>query len=187
MVILINELGPIDVLRINHHGSDSSSEQSYLNDLKPEVAIMSLGDGNSYGHPKQELIDRLHNIYLQPLKHIYLTEEGEAGRNYYNMPHDFLHDAVVILTDGEFYQITNSTGGFNEYQVDGLTFCEGDFEPDGDVDGSDLAVFATDFGRTNCDTGPACEGDFDNDNDVDGSDLAVFAADFGRTDCPISD
>jgi hypothetical protein len=68
-----------------------------------------------------------------------------------------------------------------------VAFCEGDFEPDGDVDGSDLAVFAEDFGRTSCDTGPVCEGDFDNDNDVDGSDLAVFAEDFGRTDCLTSD
>jgi hypothetical protein len=61
--------------------------------------------------------------------------------------------------------------------------CKGDFEPDGDVDGSDLSVFAADFGRTDCVTGDPCEGDFDSDNDVDGSDLAVFAADFGRTDC----
>ena len=62
--------------------------------------------------------------------------------------------------------------------------CEGDFEPDGDVDGSDLAVFAADFGRTDCGIGEECEGDFAHDGDVDGSDLAVFAADFGRTDCP---
>lgn len=62
--------------------------------------------------------------------------------------------------------------------------CEGDFDTDNDVDGSDLAVFAADFGRTNCGSAPPCEGDFDSDNDVDGSDLAVFAADFGRTDCP---
>lgn len=60
--------------------------------------------------------------------------------------------------------------------------CLGDYEPDGDVDGSDLAVFAADFGKTDC--SGDCEGDFDGDNDVDGSDLAVFAADFGRTDCP---
>jgi hypothetical protein len=60
-------------------------------------------------------------------------------------------------------------------------YCKADFNDDGDVDGSDLSVFATDFGRTNC--SDDCEGDFDNDNDVDGSDLAVFAADFGRTDC----
>jgi subtilisin family serine protease len=62
--------------------------------------------------------------------------------------------------------------------------CEGDFDFDGDVDGSDLAIFAADFGRTNCSPADPCEGDFDGDGDVDGSDLAVFAADFGRTDCP---
>lgn len=62
--------------------------------------------------------------------------------------------------------------------------CKGDFEKDGDVDGTDIAVFAADFGRTDCAIGPPCEGDFDCDGDVDGSDLALFAADFGRTDCP---
>lgn len=60
--------------------------------------------------------------------------------------------------------------------------CEGDFDNDKDVDGSDLAVSAADFGRTDC--SGDCEGNFDSDGDVDGSDLAVFAADFGRTDCP---
>lgn len=63
-----------------------------------------------------------------------------------------------------------------------LQSCEGDFDSDGDVDGSDLATFAADFGKTDCSSD--CEGDFDADNDVDGSDLAVFAAEFGRTDCP---
>jgi hypothetical protein len=62
--------------------------------------------------------------------------------------------------------------------------CKSDFDHDGDVDGSDLAVFAADFGRTDCGTEDPCKGDFDHDNDIDGSDLAVFAADFGRTDCP---
>lgn len=58
--------------------------------------------------------------------------------------------------------------------------CEGDFEPDGDVDDSDLSVFAPDFGQTVC-LGD-CESDFNNDSDVDGADLAMFAANFGR--CP---
>jgi len=68
-----------------------------------------------------------------------------------------------------------------------LAQCGGDFDRNGDVDGSDLAVFAADFGRTNCCESElsSCEGDFDLDCDVDDSDLAVFAADFGRTDCPL--
>ena len=65
-----------------------------------------------------------------------------------------------------------------------MPVCEGDFNHDGDVDGSDLATFAADFGRTNCGIPTTCEGDFNNDGDVDGSDLATFATDFGRTDCP---
>jgi hypothetical protein len=66
----------------------------------------------------------------------------------------------------------------------GSCTCPGDFDHDGDVDGSDLTVFAADFGHTNCAVPTPCEGDFDRDGDVDGSDLAIFAADFGRTDCP---
>ena len=69
-------------------------------------------------------------------------------------------------------------------KVESVDACEGDFDGDSDVDGSDLAVFAADFGRTDC--SDDCEGDFEPDGDVDGSDLAIFAADFGRTDCPTS-
>jgi hypothetical protein len=58
--------------------------------------------------------------------------------------------------------------------------CSGDLDGDGDMDGSDLAVFAHDFGRTDC--SGDCPGDFDGDLDVDGSDLAVFATAFGQTD-----
>ena len=91
---------------------------------------------------------------------------------------DFEGDLRIL--DGDNDSIARVDIGADEFNV-----CEGDFDGDGDVDGSDLAVFAADFGRTDC--SDDCEGDFDNDGDVDGSDLAVFAADFGRTDCPISE
>jgi hypothetical protein len=74
--------------------------------------------------------------------------------------------------------------GLTTSWVASVNECEGDFDGDGDVDGSDLALFAADFGRTDCDQADPCNGDFNGDGDVDGSDLAVFAADFGRTDCP---
>ena len=87
----------------------------------------------------------------------------------------------LFLIIGLIFAFLLSTG------IPCLARCGGDFDRDRDVDGSDLAVFAADFGRTNCCEPelPSCEGDFDLDCDVDGSDMAVFAADFGRTDCPL--
>ena len=63
--------------------------------------------------------------------------------------------------------------------------CEGDFDCDGDSDGSDAAEFKQYFGRsqftTPCTTGNQCKGDFDCDEDCDGTDAAKFKEDFGRS------
>ncbi len=59
--------------------------------------------------------------------------------------------------------------------------CEGDFNEDQVMDGSDLALFAADFNRTDCDGD--CNGDFYQDGNVDIVDLEIFAADFGRSEC----
>lgn len=96
----------------------------------------------------------------------------------------FYPDADAAYDDMKMFDYQMTREQVKEYYESYLVPCEGDFDTDSDVDGSDLALFAADFGRTDCDSGPECEGDFDHDNDVDGSDLAVFAADFGRTDCP---
>jgi hypothetical protein len=66
-----------------------------------------------------------------------------------------------------------------------VEICEGDFDGDGYVDDSDLAVFAADFGRIDCAVGPACDGDLNDDADCDGLDLGIFIDDFGRNDCPV--
>jgi hypothetical protein len=62
--------------------------------------------------------------------------------------------------------------------------CEGDFEPDGDVDGTDAINFKADFFRKDCSTNPPCDGDFECDGDVDGTDAVKFKVDFFRKDCP---
>jgi Lectin like domain/Papain family cysteine protease len=61
--------------------------------------------------------------------------------------------------------------------------CEGNFDGENDVDDADLAVFAADFGRSDCGSDPPCEEAFGADGDVDGIDLAVFVTDFGRNNC----
>ena len=64
--------------------------------------------------------------------------------------------------------------------------CEGNFDADDDVDGSDATFFKSDFGRSRFSnpcyhTEDICNGDFDCDGDVDGSDAILFKQDFGRS------
>jgi competence protein ComEC len=47
------------VLKISHHGSKYASSGDFLNRVKPEVAIVSCGAWNRYGHPAQAVLDRL--------------------------------------------------------------------------------------------------------------------------------
>jgi beta-lactamase superfamily II metal-dependent hydrolase len=53
--------GAVDTMRANHHGSDHSSSQSYVNALTPVTAWISCGN-NSYGHPGNRMLDALRNI-----------------------------------------------------------------------------------------------------------------------------
>jgi competence protein ComEC len=64
--------GDIDVLRVAHHGSKTSTNEVFLDTVAPEVAIISVGIGNDFGHPHDEVIDRLSDAGVD----VYLTEDG---------------------------------------------------------------------------------------------------------------
>lgn len=50
----------IDVLKVGHHGSNTSRTEQFINTILPEIAIISVnGDNNSYGHPSEVVIERL--------------------------------------------------------------------------------------------------------------------------------
>ena len=51
-----------DVLKVGHHGSNTSSSQEFLEQVLPKYAIIMAGEGNSYGLPKDEIIKRLENL-----------------------------------------------------------------------------------------------------------------------------
>ncbi len=48
-----------DVLKVAHHGSDSSSTFEFLARVRPQYAVISVGEDNSYGHPENEVVERL--------------------------------------------------------------------------------------------------------------------------------
>ena len=54
----------VDVLKLGHHGARSSSSILWLEKTSPELAIISAGKGNSYGHPHKETIERLTSLKI---------------------------------------------------------------------------------------------------------------------------
>ncbi len=70
-----------DVIKIGHHGSNTSSSQAFLSKVAPEYAIIPCGEGNSYGHPHEKVLSRLETMGVT----IYRAD---------------VHGHIAIATDG---------------------------------------------------------------------------------------
>jgi competence protein ComEC len=68
------------VLKAGHHGSKYSTSSAFLAVVDPEVTVISVGEGNTFGHPGDELLARLNGA------EVYRTDE---------------HGTVTFTTDGE--------------------------------------------------------------------------------------
>ena len=51
--------GPIDVLKVAHHGSGTATTDALLDFLQPRIAVISVGADNNYGHPAPATLERL--------------------------------------------------------------------------------------------------------------------------------
>ena len=59
----------IDVLKVGHHGSKTSSSKEFIDEINPKYSIISVGKNNRYGHPNKEVLDNL------KVSKIYRTDE----------------------------------------------------------------------------------------------------------------
>ncbi|MBA3687692.1 MAG: ComEC/Rec2 family competence protein [Chloroflexi bacterium] len=77
----------VDVLKVGHHGSRSSTGADLLGAARPRVAIISCGVGNAFGHPHQETLDHLRAV---PSLRLHRTD---------------LEGSIEVVTDGLRYQV----------------------------------------------------------------------------------
>jgi competence protein ComEC len=79
-----------DVLKVGHHGSSTSTSGAFLATVTPKDAVISVGAGNTYGHPAQETLDRL----------------AAAAATVHRTDQD---GTVVLTSDCNTYSVTSST------------------------------------------------------------------------------
>ncbi len=58
------QLNNIDFLKVGHHGSKTSSSKSFIDKIKPQYSIISVGKNNNYGHPNKEVLFNLKNTNI---------------------------------------------------------------------------------------------------------------------------
>lgn len=85
-----------DVLKVAHHGSKSSSSEAFLDAVNPEIAVISVGEGNRYGHPSEETIEKLSERGVR----IYRTDEhGAVGidirRRFFGRGYEIKVDTMI--------------------------------------------------------------------------------------------
>ena len=87
----------VDVLKVGHHGSNTSTSQVFLNQVLPEISVISVGEENSYELPKEKILNRLEKIGTK----IYRTDE---------------HGTIQIISDGKTNEVFKININFDSSQ-----------------------------------------------------------------------
>ncbi|WP_404331079.1 MBL fold metallo-hydrolase [Mesobacillus maritimus] len=81
-----------DILQLGHHGSSTSTHPTFLSEVSPSVAIYSAGVDNSYGHPHEEVVNRIKSSNIN----LYGTN---------------VHGTIIVSTDGKDYKVLTKKDG----------------------------------------------------------------------------
>ena len=75
-----------DVLKVPHHGSDTSSSEVFLAGVRPRISIISVGESNNFNHPNPDVVKLLEDISIR----IYRTDKDGA---------------VEVITNGDWIRV----------------------------------------------------------------------------------
>lgn len=81
-----------NVIKIGHHGSTSSSLEKFILAVNPEIAVISVGEGNDYGHPHEKIVNRLNRLGITT----YRTD---------------WHGTIIITSDGKTNEVITEKEG----------------------------------------------------------------------------
>jgi len=70
----------IDILKVGHHGSKTSTGKGFLETILPNIGLISAGYKNSYGHPHKTVLKLLEKFVPTPIEHIYRTDVCQSVR-----------------------------------------------------------------------------------------------------------
>ncbi len=108
------DVGPIDVYKVHHHCSSHSTNHAWLDATRPTIGVISTGDGNSYQHPTEDCLQRLHEAGLQKL---YWTERGAGGSPEPGVDVVAGSTVIEIAPGASSYAVSHEGGPADTYQI----------------------------------------------------------------------
>lgn len=109
-----SDVGKIDVYKVHHHCSAHSSNPAWLAATTPTIGIISTGDGNGYGHPTADCLERLHT---QGIKRTYWTERGNGGAPEAGLDVLAGNVSIEVAPGAGSYTVSSSAASTDTYQI----------------------------------------------------------------------
>ena len=103
--------GDVDVYKLNHHGSSTSTSLNLVANLRPELAVVSCGVGNSFGHPTSTVVNRLNQAAAA--RALLSTTTGSASTIGFGVA-----GTIRIDTDGRRYRAASAQGDYLDFYCD---------------------------------------------------------------------
>ena len=103
--------GDVDVYKLNHHGSSTSTSLNLVANLRPELAVVSCGVGNSFGHPTSTVVNRLNQAAAA--RALLSTTTGSASTIGFGVA-----GTIRIDSDGRRYRAASAQGDYLDFYCD---------------------------------------------------------------------